>query len=368
LIPVTGASSGIGLASARELAREGARVILAELSLDTLQAEARSEPSAGLINHDDDAPLPLPAQRRSRRPGLSSSKAKSPFSPLTTRPAHPTSSNVADPEIHSAVRSARPPWTIATPSRKGKAMTTDPDRPAAGQANIAPGAEAGSIRDAEVAALSITSEKDRVERARMRSVWPTGEVEDTDLERRVLAHERILQALIAHIAETEPEFIARLSAVFSETPEVGRREHDYTDTHAYADQFMQNLLRLVARRTGSAEARRPMSEQANASDDDMSSVPAQEGRAVTLLEVGHRSGIWAITKDGQFYGHFIGGQPAFDAAEAAAFAIVASGGAADVVWDDSHSQSGASDGRSGVAQMKLPRTMKFRAGSARIVR
>jgi hypothetical protein len=249
-------------------------------------------------------------------------------------------------------------------------MTTESDRQAAGQANIAADPEAASLRDAEMAALSITSEKDRLERARVRSVWPTGEVEDTDLERRVLAHERILQALIAHIAEAEPKFIARLGAVFSETPGAGRREHDYTDTHGYADQFMQNLLRLIARRAGSAEEGWPMSERANASGDGRNSVIALEGQPVTLLEVGHRSGIWAVTRDGQFYGHYIGAQPAFDAAEAAAFAVVASGGAADVVWDDARPQSAASGQTrgSGVTPIKVLRTMKFRTGSARIVR
>ncbi|WP_437679218.1 SDR family NAD(P)-dependent oxidoreductase [Sorangium sp. So ce131] len=40
VIVVTGASSGIGLASARALAREGARVILAARSMDRLSAEA----------------------------------------------------------------------------------------------------------------------------------------------------------------------------------------------------------------------------------------------------------------------------------------------------------------------------------------
>ena len=42
VILVTGASSGIGLASARELAREGAHVVLAARSLDRLEAEAAS--------------------------------------------------------------------------------------------------------------------------------------------------------------------------------------------------------------------------------------------------------------------------------------------------------------------------------------
>ena len=34
--------------------------------------------------------------------------------------------------------------------------------------------------------------------------------ENTDLERRVLAHERILQVLISHMAESEPKFLDRL--------------------------------------------------------------------------------------------------------------------------------------------------------------
>jgi NAD(P)-dependent dehydrogenase (short-subunit alcohol dehydrogenase family) len=40
VILVTGASSGIGLATARALAREGARVVIASRSLDALEAEA----------------------------------------------------------------------------------------------------------------------------------------------------------------------------------------------------------------------------------------------------------------------------------------------------------------------------------------
>ena len=49
--------------------------------------------------------------------------------------------------------------------------------------------------------------------------------------------------------------------------------------------------------------------------------------APTLFEVAHRGGIWEVTKDGRFYGHYLSQQPAFDAVEAAAHAAVASGGA-----------------------------------------
>jgi hypothetical protein len=47
-----------------------------------------------------------------------------------------------------------------------------------------------------------------------RSPWSLVGPENTDLERRVLAHERILQALIAHMAESEPEFVERLDSLF----------------------------------------------------------------------------------------------------------------------------------------------------------
>ncbi len=53
--------------------------------------------------------------------------------------------------------------------------------------------------------------------------------------------------------------------------------------------------------------------------------------AATLFEVANRRGIWEVTKDGRFYGHYHSQQPAFDAVEAAAHAAVASGGSADIL-------------------------------------
>jgi hypothetical protein len=48
------------------------------------------------------------------------------------------------------------------------------------------------------------------------------DVENTDLERRVLAHEQILQVLIAHMAEAEPKFLGPATANIHETPHIGR--------------------------------------------------------------------------------------------------------------------------------------------------
>jgi hypothetical protein len=50
---------------------------------------------------------------------------------------------------------------------------------------------------------------------------PFIDVENTDLERRGLAHEQILQALIAHMAEAEPKF-RPARANIRETSYIGR--------------------------------------------------------------------------------------------------------------------------------------------------
>jgi hypothetical protein len=93
-----------------------------------------------------------------------------------------------------------------------------------------------------------------------------------------------------------------------------------------------------------------------------------EGQAVTLLEVSRRVGVWEITRDGQFHGRYHGDQSAFDAAEAAALDVVANGGAADLLWNDTGSQSEASEQATNVALTNVLRIIEFRAGSTRIVR
>lgn len=67
-------------------------------------------------------------------------------------------------------------------------------------------------------------------------------IENTDLERRVLAHERILQILIAHMTEAEPKFLERLQEKFCKSHGLGDNEHDFVDTDQYAREF----IRMVA--------------------------------------------------------------------------------------------------------------------------
>jgi hypothetical protein len=115
-------------------------------------------------------------------------------------------------------------------------------------------------------------------------------VETTQLERRVLVLERILQALIAHMAETEPRFIDRLSVTFTDPIGVAHGEQNYIDTASYAERFIREIVRLGEKAGGP-----------------------------------NHSGIWEVTKDGRFLGDFLSEREALDSAQAAVRSVVGGG-------------------------------------------
>jgi hypothetical protein len=90
---------------------------------------------------------------------------------------------------------------------------------------------------------------------------------------------------------------------------------------------------------------------------------------VRRLQVRGRAGIWEVIQDERFYGHYMGYQAAFDAAEAAAMAIVANGGAADLRFKQGQAHQGVGGPAGGSrGPISTMRTMEFRAGSAPVVR
>lgn len=72
--------------------------------------------------------------------------------------------------------------------------------------------------------------------------------EVTTLERRVLAHERILQALLGHLAEDDPEILVQLKARFGNAYNLGEYEQDYVSTDHYGDHFIRSIEAEVAER------------------------------------------------------------------------------------------------------------------------
>jgi hypothetical protein len=72
--------------------------------------------------------------------------------------------------------------------------------------------------------------------------------EVTEVERRVLAHERILQALIGHLADDDPEILVQLKARFGSGHNLGQYEQNYVSTDDYGDHFIRSIELEVDRR------------------------------------------------------------------------------------------------------------------------
>lgn len=70
--------------------------------------------------------------------------------------------------------------------------------------------------------------------------------ETTTLERRVLAHERVLQALIVRLAEDDPDILAQLKMSFGSGHNLGQYEQDYVSTDHYGDHFIRSIERAMA--------------------------------------------------------------------------------------------------------------------------
>lgn len=73
------------------------------------------------------------------------------------------------------------------------------------------------------------------------------EPEDTDLERRVLAHARILQTLIRFLAEEKPEFLSRLKIAFGAGHNIGEYEQNFSSTEQYGDIFIRSVEKEISK-------------------------------------------------------------------------------------------------------------------------
>jgi hypothetical protein len=127
--------------------------------------------------------------------------------------------------------------------------------------------------------------------------------ETTDLERRVLAHERILQSLIAYMSRTEPRFVDHLRDRFVEPMKMARREHDYRDADDYAEEFIRAIILIgeTSKPAGSDERPHQTPATAPIATREQPSRPTLPADRIQLKETG---GIWHVTVDGAFWGDF----------------------------------------------------------------
>lgn len=125
----------------------------------------------------------------------------------------------------------------------------------------------------------------------------------TDLGRRVLAHERILQALIAYMSRAEPRFVDHLRERFVEPMDLARNEHDDTDSDAYAAEFIRVVMLLgPARQRGTRGTAMAEDHGQIARAKSLGSAGPQPIR--DRVQVTQRSGIWHVTLDGAFRGDY----------------------------------------------------------------
>lgn len=139
----------------------------------------------------------------------------------------------------------------------------------------------------------------------MNRALPIASPETTDLERRVLAHEKVLQALIAFMARTEPRFIDHLRARFVETMRMTRHEHDNRETDDYAEEFIRAVMLLGEVRAPKAKEpemtdKQPVPPKSEDGQDSSVNGPPQRGGT----QVRERNGIWEVEVDGKFRGDY----------------------------------------------------------------
>jgi phage terminase large subunit-like protein len=151
--------------------------------------------------------------------------------------------------------------------------------------------------------------------------------EDTDLERRVLAHEEILQALIAQLAEGQPGFLDRMRDRFAGARR-GAHEHDYVETADYAEAFLHEVMRLVRVR----EMTHP-----NLARDARVEPPRAPKRLdpdrPVVIRTRPVGGVWHVTRDEVFFGDYLAEGAARDAAAKAARDIEGLGGRVRVIFE-----------------------------------
>jgi hypothetical protein len=152
-------------------------------------------------------------------------------------------------------------------------------------------------------------------------------VENTDLERRVLAHEEILQALMAQLAQGDPHFLDRLRERFASARR-GAYEHDYVETADYAEAFLHEVMRLV--RVHNAKS--PVQPPAKA-EERTPVAKTSELDPPVVIRTSPVGGVWHVTRDHVFLGDYLAEGPARDAAAKEAREIAGRGLRVELIFE-----------------------------------
>jgi len=135
---------------------------------------------------------------------------------------------------------------------------------------------------------------------------PPRSPETTDIERRVLAHERILQSLIAYMSQTEPRFVEHLRKRFVDPMTMIRHEHDYRDVDDYAEEFIRAVMRIGEIPVPADGSEKREGTPPSAVPEGPRTPPAPLGPVILAdrVELKERDGISEVRVDGVFWGDY----------------------------------------------------------------
>jgi len=134
--------------------------------------------------------------------------------------------------------------------------------------------------------------------------------EATSLERRVLAHERILQSLIAYMSRSDPRFVEHLQDRFVVPMSRAPHEHRYKETDEYAEDFIRAVMLLEAKGLTDRDKSvlsKSTSVRQQGGVDFVHAPYAQRierGGRVDRVQLIKKNNIWEISVDGVFRGHY----------------------------------------------------------------
>ncbi|WP_054304541.1 hypothetical protein [Gemmobacter sp. LW-1] len=164
--------------------------------------------------------------------------------------------------------------------------------------------------------------KDQIERAEnegmpvLQDTMPASSQERasevTTLERRVLAHERILQSLIAHLTELDPQYMERLKKTFVTPLSMKRYEQNYVETEDYAAEFIRAIEILGQSVPNFAKV--ILTEVIPTEDKSAVGAPVLGFFTPTLFMIRQREDSWDLLVDGRLIRSFKLETEAFDAA------------------------------------------------------
>lgn len=152
-----------------------------------------------------------------------------------------------------------------------------------------------------------------------------------DLTRRVLAHEQILQAVIAYMVESDVGVLDRLREAFIQPVRLGPEAFD--DTATYAARFVRDVIRTGVHTDGEHAAKAGPSLVSLWDDLWPTSGEGQllNENVPVRFEIHKRDDMWEVLRDGRLCGGYISQEGALESAQTAIHDIFCTGGSAELV-------------------------------------